>query len=461
MTPSTTTSAPVQRSRYRWRTALTVCATLAIVLCGGCCYLSWAEEREFLQTLAETDRLDPGWRLEDIDRARAVIADEENAAIVVRDLRRAYGGVWFDWLAAGYRDPAPPENVPLDAEFVAALEKHFKPYDKAIALGSRLADLPRGRCSPWYDPVSASSTESIARDMRAAVMFLNDFVILAAHHGDDALAIAYSRSALNAARSAGDEPILLALLMRSALLEIPLHTLQRALALTVPPAAELEKVQHLLEREIDEPRLTIAMRGERAVVANMIEAVQDGRLRRSALLPAANSKWPRWVADWVPRNVTLNRANELQAMNDLVEASKLPVEQQLSAIMEKIDFWEERGVLMVRAARRTASAHTRNQAKLRSAMVALAVERYGQAHAAWPASLDGLVRSGLLKAVPVDPYDGQPLRYRRLPEGVVIYSVGVDGIDDGGAIDRPNPIGPGSDIGFRLWNLESRRKTVP
>ena len=41
-----------------------------------------------------------------------------------------------------------------------------------------------------------------------------------------------------------------------------------------------------------------------------------------------------------------------------------------------------------------------------------------------------------LPSVPLDPYDGQPLRYKRLPAGFVVYSIGADGRDDGGK-ERP------------------------
>jgi hypothetical protein len=71
-----------------------------------------------------------------------------------------------------------------------------------------------------------------------------------------------------------------------------------------------------------------------------------------------------------------------------------------------------------------------------------------------------LVRSGHLKAVPTDPYDGRPLRYRRVPDGFIVYSVNADGVDDSGIIDRP-AWGPGTDIGIRLWDIESRRKAMP
>jgi len=63
--------------------------------------------------------------------------------------------------------------------------------------------------------------------------------------------------------------------------------------------------------------------------------------------------------------------------------------------------------------------------------VALAVIRYQRQHGQWPESLDKLVGT-FLKNVPTDPFDGQPLRYQLRGDGFVIYSVGVNGVDDGG-----------------------------
>jgi len=39
---------------------------------------------------------------------------------------------------------------------------------------------------------------------------------------------------------------------------------------------------------------------------------------------------------------------------------------------------------------------------------------------------DALV-PGQLSAVPADPFDGKPLRFKRLTKGYVIYSIGKDG----------------------------------
>jgi hypothetical protein len=62
-----------------------------------------------------------------------------------------------------------------------------------------------------------------------------------------------------------------------------------------------------------------------------------------------------------------------------------------------------------------------------------------------------------LTAVPRDPVDGQPLRLARRPDGIVIYSIGLDGKDDGGVVAAENKGNP-SDIGIRLWDIAQRRQ---
>ena len=85
----------------------------------------------------------------------------------------------------------------------------------------------------------------------------------------------------------------------------------------------------------------------------------------------------------------------------------------------------------------TASARAgENFARLQATQVGLALERYRLANQEkLPHNLDELVPT-FLKTVPLDPFDGRPLRYRKLAKGYVVYSIGSDGTDDAGAEKR-------------------------
>jgi len=72
------------------------------------------------------------------------------------------------------------------------------------------------------------------------------------------------------------------------------------------------------------------------------------------------------------------------------------------------------------------------QAAITLTYSAIALERYHLAHNAYPEKLDQLVPAYIEK-VPIDFMDGKPLRYSLRKDGTfLLYSVGENGIDDGG-----------------------------
>ncbi|HSH96579.1 MAG TPA: hypothetical protein VK968_20695 [Roseimicrobium sp.] len=72
------------------------------------------------------------------------------------------------------------------------------------------------------------------------------------------------------------------------------------------------------------------------------------------------------------------------------------------------------------------------RARMECTRTALAIERYRLAHQGnLPESLKQMVPDYLAEA-PLDPMDNQPLRFKRLERGYVVYSIGADGVDDGG-----------------------------
>lgn len=79
---------------------------------------------------------------------------------------------------------------------------------------------------------------------------------------------------------------------------------------------------------------------------------------------------------------------------------------------------------------RAAEAETRR----RILITAIALERYHAAHGAYPATLAALAPE-FLKTQPVDFMDGRPLGYQLTDYGhFVLYSVGLDCVDDGGKL---------------------------
>lgn len=75
----------------------------------------------------------------------------------------------------------------------------------------------------------------------------------------------------------------------------------------------------------------------------------------------------------------------------------------------------------------------RTQSLLHEALTACALARYHQAYGAYPETLAALTPQ-FIDAIPNDVIGGQPLHYRLAPDGTfILYSVGWNGRDDGGA----------------------------
>ena len=67
----------------------------------------------------------------------------------------------------------------------------------------------------------------------------------------------------------------------------------------------------------------------------------------------------------------------------------------------------------------------------------IAIERYRRQHGEMPDTLDAVVPE-ILPQMPIDPFDGNPLRYMLGENEVVIYSIGRDGVDNGGERGEAN-----------------------
>ncbi len=101
---------------------------------------------------------------------------------------------------------------------------------------------------------------------------------------------------------------------------------------------------------------------------------------------------------------------------------------------------------------RASEAETRR----RLLVTAIALERFHGRHGSYPKTLSELAPEWL-KNPPVDFMDGQPIRYRLTDDGhFVLYSVGLDGVDNGGEMRRPRRASPGGapyedprEFGFR------------
>jgi hypothetical protein len=301
---------------------------------------------------------------------------------------------------------------------------------------------------------------------------LSHDVLLRTQQGDVNGAALSCWAILNTARSIGDEPTMLPLLIRLACRGIGQRQLERVLAQGQLPPDLLAGLQTVLEEEEAYPSLLVAMRGERAQADRLASELQSGSVKLSQLGPSGTQAGnPSGAVDlervfsplfYGPMARTHGAL--LRYLTDVVAIAKQPVEDQRRLLQPLKSGRSQQPVLvslLIPAVDKTAEAYLRCQADIRCAQVMLATERYRLRHHRWPAGLDDLVAEKLLKHVPIDPYDGAPLRFLRVEDGVIVYSIGPDGKDDGGKINRQNPNLAGSDVGYQLWDVAKRRQAPP
>ena len=290
----------VRPRRRRWRYVVALLALVVLIGIGVYVYLTISPERELQAAIAETDHLDPRWRLEDIEADRAVVPEAENSGTVAIAAKQLLPKNWPFWDAPPPPSPQdPPDAGPkrqalqksfsdlepqrqLNDEQTTALRTEMTRAAGALAEARKLADLTEGHYPISYKPDWISTLLPHAQDPREIAALLSNDALLRAQDRDPDGALASCRGALNAGRSIGDEPVLISQLVRIACRGIATHQVERVLAQGEPSEHALRQCQELLEKEAPEPLLLIAGRGERAGLDRLMETIQSGKTKISA-----------------------------------------------------------------------------------------------------------------------------------------------------------------------------------
>jgi hypothetical protein len=461
---------PVRPSRKRRRLLLALLVLVFAVAGGIFVYLRYAAA-DLAEVMAELDRLDPGWRLDEIEAGRKPVPEANNSALHVMAVKKLLAGqrVWTPAMDALFAKLRP--EMQLSKEQADYLEGRFQLLQKGTAEARKLMDMPDGRF-PIKHAVDGISTMLGCQDARDVCQLLLWDAARRAYLGDMDGALESCLALLQAARSVGDEPYEMSQMVRHASSGVGVNALERTLAQGETGELSLRRLQEAVENEARQPTLILALRGDRAMYHRFLEACGKGNVRAGSLGPmlqmraaVSGSRKPSKVdlamLENVPGALTHQHAALLRFLTQVVEAGKLaPAERQkrFEALATAANDQPTLVRLLAPAVLRDAYIHDCSQANLLSTAAALAAERFRLAKGRWPKALDELVQAGLLDAVPTDPYDGKPLRLKRTADGLTVYSVGPDGVDNDGAIDRDNPHNPGADLGFRLWDVPRRRQ---
>src|SRR5262249_43312778 len=240
--------------------------------------------------------------------------------------------------------------------------------------------------------------------------------------GHRAVAVSDCRAMWNVGRVGLDEPIAIAQIFRVAIIRVTLRVIERILAHSECTDAELAAFQQLVEAAGRVPVYATMMRANRGTMHYYLSALAAGDVPEQFILDQIGIK----DRSQLPAAKDIRRIHAwlLGYATEGAEIAKQPPEQW-AALLKPYDEKRSsaplagnplRGVFINALfdngnigkrsfASGQAVAAMLHLAELRSALTALAAERYRLSHGEWPPDVAALVPT-YLKEAPTDPYDG-------------------------------------------------------
>ena len=182
-------------------------------------------------------------------------------------------------------------------------------------------------------------------------------------------------------------------------------------------------LQAELDSNLKDLRMEQALIGERSCLLDEFMARQS---------MGFGSTLFRWIGFWDTNLVrSMEFIDKLQVTTKLEPEQRWAEYQRINNEVDQLSVLFYMTKMLLPAFSKIGMIELRSITQVDCARAVLGVERFRLAEGRLPGTLEEVVPK-YLEAVPIDPFDGKPLRYKRLEKGYTIYSVGEDGEDNGG-----------------------------
>lgn len=339
----------------------------------------------------------------------------------------------------------PSVGMPMSEEMRQAIEVFLSDNAETLRLLHEAARVNQCRYPIDFSQGARTPLPHIVK-LRQSVKLLAVQTEYAARDGHAAAAASAILDGISLGESLRNEPVLISQVSRRNDEMVTMWVLEHALAASVIEDVKLEKIESALSQAEDGEALLRAMIGQRCLMNAVFEKVYWDFLLSVGFYCESRT---RMGTLWIYHTTGLQELDQLRSLNlmsEYVSSSTLgwpDLVKEWKRTDTKRDTLPRYAILSGTSSGEWSSwmeKVVRGLARLRAAQAAIAAERYRLQHGQWPEQL--------VEPVPTDPFDGKPLRYRRMPTGFVVWSVGVDGRDDGGHESRPGSCEP--DITFTV-----------
>ncbi|WP_165067611.1 hypothetical protein [Paludisphaera rhizosphaerae] len=447
----------LERWLVSWGWAALIAITALILFAGAMGYVVHLTLGRLDRAAAAAERDDPYWRLTNPNDGREVVPDDANAAIVVAEASAMLPKTWppdasrsssipvseADWDVERAFDRLSIHDFTgtprrLDEPTAQILRDELSRRSSALAKARKLVALPRGHFGLTPGKLVYEYEDDVwERNCEWRILrLLQADAAVAVFDGRFDDAISSCRAMLGVVRAIGDEPFAWSQERRMRFAETAAHLAVRILALGEPSLDAMAALQRDLLAERDWPWARHLLRGERASLFESLR-YRDARARGLVAFPTRllSSGHCAESLEWMA---------ELRALADRPEPDQLA---GLEALRERIaEFPNSRLVgfaqtaayaLMADRVARAFAEAIRSRARLGATVILIAAERHRRATGAWPTTVAEISKA-ILPNPPLDPYTGRPYHILRVDDGLRVYSVGPNRLDENGAASVEN-----------------------
>ncbi len=401
-----------------------------------------------------------------LNRSYPDVTDTENAAFV-----------WLDGAAEMTGDAAKSEGwkrfkIPsrgtnlteAQIEWARGIVQSNQP---ALEIFRKAATLTKSRYPVDLTPGFNALLPHLSK-LKSSARLLQAEAAVAVADGDAQRAVDAVKAILAVGRSLANEPLLISQLIANgtdAMAFVTMDYLIRRLRLT---DAQLADLAAAFARSDDPSSLSLALIGERATFASLAKDPYAYLTSVGGAPPASSVSQSAQELAWgfvrMTGFIERDFAFGLDVLTTNIACARLPDPDRFSSRTN----WtaaEDRlkkgryflSGLLLPALDKSLNRDAEDRAKARIAQTVLAIERYRLANAGQLPESVGVLVPTYLPVVPADPFDGKPVRFKRTDNGYVIYCIGADEQDDGGAAKVPNaPKGTPEDVTFIVERTENR-----
>jgi hypothetical protein len=373
-----------------------------------------------------------------------------NAAVVYTQAFAKYAGHNMEnklpLVSNSYNVKLPPRGEPLPEDMKTDISAYLAANAEALEFLHKAAAIDGCRFDLDFSQGYGMPLPHLGK-LRQATQLLELQALMKVEGGkpdDAAMAIADS---FGAARALQNEPVLISQLMRLGVISISVSNLERVLSRSTLGDQQLTDLSNAIASQENPEALIRGLAGERCTGEDLF---LNNLSRYIGPVTKPGNALTLWQLSGLK---AMDHLKYLQLMAELVRTAGGSARD----ILDTAEDWEKKvhqlprlyflTNFLVPALTRVNEEQLKIFARLRSGRAAIAVERFRMANGRLPGSLDELTPKWL-DTVPADPFDDQPIRYKKLAKGFVTYSVGPDQKDHGGIELDPKHYNIPHDITF-------------